>query len=42
MPVGPSLLTGIFIALNRGSVAFQFDDLTDQSVPADLHKLIHL
>lgn len=35
-------LTGILVALDGGSVAFQLDNLTDQSVPADLDELVHL
>lgn len=30
------ILTGILVALNGGSVALKLDDLTDESIPADL------
>lgn len=32
----------IFVALDGCGVAFQLDDLTDELVPADLDKLVHL
>ena len=35
-------LTGIFVALNRGGVTFDLDDLTDKLVPTNLDQLVHL
>lgn len=32
----------IFVALDRGSVAFQLDDLSDQLIPSNLNCLVHL
>lgn len=34
-------LTGVFVALNGGSVALKLDDLADEFVPADLDQFVH-
>ncbi len=34
--------TGIFVALHTGGVAAEFDNLSDQAVCPDAHKLVHL
>jgi len=35
------VLTGVFVALNRGSVSFELNDLSYQFVPSDLDELVH-